>query len=541
MPDKSSRGRLSGMHAAIKSDLAEAVNAEEFVPSCAGAPAVASVETPLAALSPSSVNLTAPNLGPQGASTALEERGTRTASANRNVRKPRSGSSETNLLTIFLEGDYRERWRAGSDLVARSLRNPASGLPFNVNQYHSLLPLESTSNASATATVYKAISAEDGRPYALRRYLGPMLARSDNVVRAFRNYNAVIHPNIVRLQAAFTTGAFAALDLSRHLAVAGADAAMSENGCRAGGHPSDLELVFVYDMYPTAKTMHEYYLHGDTSILPEEFLWVLALQLVSAVQALHEQYRLCAYGAIGAHHVLVVSPNRLKLNKIGIAAAFDPDDEDILLSKIGEYQRQDWIALSELLLALAARSNPRAVRSGSVRDLQAALETIRTAYSPDVERFLHCLANPSQISSEGWNRLLTMRLWRSYDLALSHGDLMETIAQDASSDGNLFVVGTKLAFVTERTDLAGDPQWSEIGDRYLLKLFRDRVFHDTELDLERVRDELRRLNAGTEERILLESRDGRSRLIVTYADLARFLEAALRELALRLATQNGPG
>jgi PAB-dependent poly(A)-specific ribonuclease subunit 3 len=366
-----------------------------------------------------------------------------------------------------------------------------------------------------------------------------MLARSDNVVRAFRNFSVVNHPNVVALRAVFTTGAFAALDPSRHLTVAGAEAATSENGSRTGGHPSDLELVFVYDIYPSAKTMHEYYFCGDTSSLSEELFWILALQLVSALRSLHLQYHLTAYGAIGARHVLVVSPHRLKLNKIGIAAAFDPDDEDVSLSKTNEYQRQDWIALHDLLLALAARSNPRAVRHGCVRDPEAAIETVRGAFSQDVEQLLRSIANPSQSTSESWNRLLTERLWRAFELSLNHGDILETIAQDAVSDGELFIVGTKLACVTERADLIGDPHWSEIGDRYLLKLFRDRVFHGAELHLDRIRDELRRLNAGTAERILLESRDGRSRLLVTYADLSRFLETALRELASRLAEQYG--
>jgi PAB-dependent poly(A)-specific ribonuclease subunit 3 len=540
MRNRNTRGRSSGTLDTSQSELASAVDAAEFVPAGSGAPEHAPTEPDLAALTLSGERLIAARPTAQGFSSIQQnERGTAAG-----VRKPRRGrltraAADTPLLTAFLEEDFRVRWRLAGDLVVRCVRDPPALLPFNVSEYHSLLPLEPTTNPSATAVVYKAVSAENGRAYALRRYLGPMLARSDGVVRAFRSYSAVSHPNIVALRAAFTTEAFAALDLYRQRAASGSEAGMPANGRGADGHATDRELIFVYDMYPTAKTVLEYYFQGETPSLSEELFWVLALQLVSAVQALHQQYHLSAYGAIGAHHVLVVAPNRLKLNKLGIPAAFDPDDEDLVLSRVPEYQEQDWIALSELLLALAARSNAHAVREGRVRSLGAAIETIRALYSADVEKFLQMLANPAQISSDAWNQILVTRVWSPYEHALNHGDALETIAQEQLTDGDLFVVASKLAAVTERADVVGDPQWSEVGDRYLLKLFRDRVFHGTDLDLERIRDELRRLNARTEEHMLLHSRDGRSRLIVTYAELARFLETALQDLAGRLAAQRG--
>ena len=37
----------------------------------------------------------------------------------------------------------------------------------------------------------------------------------------------------------------------------------------------------------------------------------------------------------------------------------------------------------------------------------------------------------------------------------------------------------KLQHVNERPEFAHDSHWSETGDRYILKLFRDYVFHQT--------------------------------------------------------------
>ena len=40
---------------------------------------------------------------------------------------------------------------------------------------------------------------------------------------------------------------------------------------------------------------------------------------------------------------------------------------------------------------------------------------------------------------------------------------------------------TKLCTVVDRADLNGDASWSEYGDRYMLKLFRDYIFHQVHL------------------------------------------------------------
>ena len=54
---------------------------------------------------------------------------------------------------------------------------------------------------------------------------------------------------------------------------------------------------------------------------------------------------------------------------------------------------------------------------------------------------------------------------------------METeMARDVES-ARLFRLLTKLSTVVDRAELNGDESWSEYGDRYMLKLFRDYVFH----------------------------------------------------------------
>jgi hypothetical protein len=51
----------------------------------------------------------------------------------------------------------------------------------------------------------------------------------------------------------------------------------------------------------------------------------------------------------------------------------------------------------------------------------------------------------------------------------------------------LFRVLTKLCTVVDRAELNGDYSWSDYGDCYMLKLFRDYVFHQVLLTLKKIK------------------------------------------------------
>jgi hypothetical protein len=78
--------------------------------------------------------------------------------------------------------------------------------------------------------------------------------------------------------------------------------------------------------------------------------------------------------------------------------------------------------------------------------------------------------------------------------------------------------------------------WSETGDRYLLSLYRDLVFHSVHsvdvpnLDWGHVLHQLNKLDAGSNEKLLLSSRNGESMLLVRYSELKRCIEESYAEL-----------
>jgi PAB-dependent poly(A)-specific ribonuclease subunit 3 len=118
-------------------------------------------------------------------------------------------------------------------------------------------------------------------------------------------------------------------------------------------------------------------------------------------------------------------------------------------------------------------------------------------------------------------------------------------------NGRLFRIVSKLGMINERPEFDMDASWSETGDRYLLKLFRDYVFHQVYedgspvLDLGHVVECLTKvpfrvglafllflqLDLGVDEKIVLMSRDEQSIIIVSYRDLKRCMEQSLMDLA----------
>ena len=75
----------------------------------------------------------------------------------------------------------------------------------------------------------------------------------------------------------------------------------------------------------------------------------------------------------------------------------------------------------------------------------------------------------------------------------------------------------KLAFINERPE--GKGYWSDTGDRYIVRLFRDFVFHQKDeanrpvLDCGHVLDALAKLDVGDPETIPLCSPDGKTVLV----------------------------
>ncbi|PNW78145.1 hypothetical protein CHLRE_10g465850v5 [Chlamydomonas reinhardtii] len=424
--------------------------------------------------------------------------------------------------------------------------------------YHSLYPLEEAAMGPAAAAaagdppsaalglrtaLVKGISGVDGSAAALRRIdpkqllpTAELLARAREAVAAWAPL--ANHPNIVGLRAAFL-----------------ASESLVAPGTGGGGGANDSALVFAHDFHPGAVSLAAAHLVPQMTAAglvsapqppPEEVVWSYAVQMTSALRAAHGCGLLLRPACLHPSKVLLTGFGRLRVGGVGVldavlgpgAEAPGPHTEETAL-----LQRQDISAMGGLLLTLCCAGAGPA----------PSLELAAAHYSPELARFVGAALAAADGGPLGsWRQLVSALADRAFTeldgggVALDHavGELAKEV-----ENGRLLRLLAKINFVTERPAEAGseaDSAWSESGDRYLLKLFRDFVFHAASpdsgaplLDWGLVVEALNKLDAGVPEELLLLGRDGQSMMVVTYADVKRCLESSFGEL--RAAAQAGAG
>ncbi|KAJ1983491.1 PAB-dependent poly(A)-specific ribonuclease subunit 3 [Dimargaris verticillata] len=413
--------------------------------------------------------------------------------------------------------------------------NPS--LPAEVNQYHSLCPLPALSHSNflglgrLKTSSYKAISSHDGCAYTLYRVEGFRLM-NDNAMVAVDRWQAIRHPNVASLYSAFTTTAF-----------------------------GDNSVVFVYDYYPQAVTLKGSYFtnpragsnlapphnpyypaqpvdvthssgSGDGQSgafsfpLAEEQLWSILIQLASALHAIHKAN--LAVHSLDVSRILLTDQNRVCIDQVGVVdfMTFETPIDTI------QAQQNDLSCLGKVMTQLAC---------GQIQALTSspkAMEYIHYHYHPDLKQaILYLLGRmgPGR-TVDDLMRLIGSRAYAELDALRTRGDTLQAELSRELENGRLVRLLCKFGFINERPEFDMDPEWSETGDRYLIKLFRDFVFHQVDehgkpvVDMAHVLSCLNKLDAGSQEKVMLTSRDEQSCLIVSYRDIKRCIEVAFGDL-----------
>uniref|UniRef100_A0A8C6N1G5 PAN2-PAN3 deadenylation complex subunit PAN3 n=1 Tax=Mus spicilegus TaxID=10103 RepID=A0A8C6N1G5_MUSSI len=449
---------------------------------------------------------------------------------------------KANAPSFFMADELRQ------ELINRHLITMAQidqadmpAVPTEVDSYHSLFPLEplpppnriqKSSNFGYITSCYKAVNSKDDLPYCLRRIHGFRLVNTKCMVLVDM-WKKIQHSNIVTLREVFTTKAFA--------------------------EPS---LVFAYDFHAGGETMMSRHFNDPNSdayftkrkwgqhdgplprqhagLLPESLIWAYIVQLSSALRTIHTAGLACR--VMDPTKILITSKTRLRVNCVGVfdVLTFDNSQNNNPLALMAQYQQADLISLGKVVLALACNSLAGIQRE----NLQKAMELVTMNYSSDLKNLiLYLLTDQNRMRSV--NDIMPMigaRFYTQLDAAQMRNDVIEEDLAKEVQNGRLFRLLAKLGTINERPEFQKDPTWSETGDRYLLKLFRDHLFHQvTEagapwIDLSHIISCLNKLDAGVPEKISLISRDEKSVLVVTYSDLKRCFENTFQEL---IAAANG--
>lgn len=152
-----------------------------------------------------------------------------------------------------------------------------------------------------------------------------------------------------------------------------------------------------------------------------------------------------------------------------------------------------------------------------------------STHSNSLRDFIFWLINGTFPSVEKLAEALTTHTFQNFDAALNYNDNLEAELCRELENGRLVRLMSKLGFINERPEFDHDPRWSETGDRYYIKLFRDYVFHSVDennqpvVDLAHVITCLNKLDAGVDEKIMLVSRDNNNCFVISYKDVSHTL------------------
>ncbi|KAG4301859.1 hypothetical protein PCK1_001835 [Pneumocystis canis] len=393
---------------------------------------------------------------------------------------------------FFMSDTLREDLQKKSEAIHQVLED--SNLPNQILGYHSLVPLDKFHNKSTRifgypSWVYKVFSSNDGYSYVFRRLEGFRLL-NESSISLIKIWKRIRNANIISVHEAFTTKAF-----------------------------GDSSIVFVYDYHPLSVTLYEkhfgQYLQKDSKshrqgVISEYILWSYFIQIISAIKSIH------------AEGLAVRVLDLTKILLTGKERHFENDEQ---------LQNNDFTLLGQLMLTLGCNS------LASIENIEESFDYIIKHYSKKFQDIiLYLLKNTELKSIDKLVALASNHIIDAFNSSLCYNDTLESELCRELENGRLVRLLCKFGFINERPEFDHDKLWSETGDRYLIKLLRDYVFHQVDengnpvIDMAHVISCLNKLDAGIDEKIMLVSRDEQNCLIVSYKELKNCIQSAFLDL-----------
>lgn len=373
------------------------------------------------------------------------------------------------------------------------------------SRFYSIFPLDNPNKRRGAggsfgypSSTYKVVSSTDGLCYCLKRFEN--VRTSPNIVAEAADAWSRMrpHPGVVRPVESFV-----------------------QYGA----------VFFVSEYHACAETLEEAYITNHGALLSEATVWAYACQLISAVRAVHDAGLACRN--LQASRILKCAGNKLRIGSVGIMDVLEYEG----LRGVQEAKEEDMSALGVLLLSIACR-NP--VTKANLPD---SFYFAKSNYSIDLMGLFYRLVTKPPTVVEACN-FLSLKMVDLMDTQSSAVDALHSYLHREYDNGRVLRLLLKLGAINERPEHERNDRWSETGDRYVLKLFRDYCFHQVDesgtpvVDFGHAMQCLNKLDVGDPERILLMSRDEKSIIVVSFQDVKRCLEEAFVELCSESAEKN---
>jgi PAB-dependent poly(A)-specific ribonuclease subunit 3 len=302
----------------------------------------------------------------------------------------------------------------------------------------------------------------------------------------------------------------------------------------------DSSLIFVTDYHPLAETLAQRHFtpasrfptRHTSAHIPEQMLWGYIVQLANALKAIHHAG--LAARVMDPSKVLLTGENRIRLNACAIMDVVQHDSSLTL----PDLQRQDLCLFGRLILALGTNNLSKSVAQAK------AMESFSRPYTSRLRDSVSwLLSHDSPDNKQDIDVFLASiaaDIMSAFDSSLHLDDELNTNLNRELENSRVVRLLTKLNFINERPEYEHDRQWAEQGNRYILQLFRDYVFHQVDaqgnpvLDLAHVLACLNKLDVGIEEKITLTARDENTVVVVSYREVRTAVEAAWGDLMRRI-------
>ena len=290
--------------------------------------------------------------------------------------------------------------------------------------------------------------------------------------------------------------------------------------------------MFVTDYHPLSKTLIEEHFpnvnpttarfggpRAPTKI-PEALLWGYVVQIASALKSVHAVG--LAARCLEPSKVLVTGKNRVRLSACAVLDVVQYDSQPPLL----ELQNKDLQDFGRLVLGLVLLNN------APQQNVKLAMDhAMNRGYSMEILEAISWLLTPATAPEaktiDQFLQKISGHVASSLDSALHEADTLTSELARELENGRLARLLMKLGTINERQEYEGDRSWSEHGERYMLKLFRDYVFHQVDaagnpvLDIGHMIRCLNKLDVGVDEKVLLTSRDDQTTFVVSYKEIGR--------------------
>ncbi len=304
----------------------------------------------------------------------------------------------------------------------------------------------------------------------------------------------------------------------------------------------DSSLFIATEYHPLSKTLLEYHHLGghpynarpfrgsqNKDQVTEAVLWSYVVQIASALKAIHNAG--LAARVLDASKILVTGKNRIRLNGCAVLDVVQFDDNT--RTPLAQVQRQDLVNFALVILAVGSGT------ADAGQNFARSMDTFKRFFKPELQNavvWLYSAMQNQEKSIDSFITLISNQMITAFNAALHVDDEVSSQLAREVENARLFRLLAKMNFITERPEYMNDQAWSENGERYFLKLFRDYIFHQIDsqgrpvIDLGHVVLILNKLDAGAEERITLVSRDEQSVFIVSFRELKKGIESAFQEL-----------